>query len=270
MKKTLIVISGGGFSQLENAIGCLKAIAESERVNLNDPYEVTYHGTSAGAIASGMMASGRSPDTAIHMIKKLDEKDLIVRKWFWPIRMWFGDHAIYDRTGLEQFMKNLFGDNEYRNVYVTMTRLSSMTREMVYGRYLTILASTSIQGVFPATTINGIKYIDGGYCDNVPVKDWQLPAFNYVYIILYPDDPDKSRHECTAIGKLLSGLDTKISQEVNEAYETYSDRTHYPNVTVLRPPPIKTSLLSWSDDNKLIDYAYTYSVEKLKSDGVWK
>jgi hypothetical protein len=57
---------------------------------------------------------------------------------------------------------------------------------------------------------------------------------------------------------------------VNDAEDNYSDKEHYPAVTVLRPPPIRTSLLRWSDDNKLIGHAYNYAVAKLKKEGLWK
>ena len=270
MKDTLIVISGGGFSQLENALGCLKAIEDSGRVELHSKVNTDYQGTSAGAIAAGMLAAPMTADSAITMIRNTPVDALITKKWFWPARMWFGDKAVYDRSGLESFMKNIYKDSEYANVTVTVTRQTSLTPEYMSASYQSILAGSSIEGIFPATSIGRVKYIDGGYTDNVPLKDWQLPEYRHTYVILCPDDPNKPRHQNTLLGRLLSGLDAKISQEIDEAELTYSDRSHYPRVTLLRPFPTTTSLLSWSDDYKLIGYSYKYAVARLQKEGLWK
>lgn len=265
MKKTLIVISGGGFSQLENAVGCLKAL-EDCGIQIHGP-EVMYHGTSAGAIAAGLMQVMTAAE-AVKLIKATPSATLIAKKWFWPLRMWFGDCCAYSRTGLEAFLEKLFGTLHFDTVEAITTRLSDHKRIGWPGTKVTILASTSIQGIFPNTVIAGVRYIDGGYTDNVPLKDWQIAMYGHVYIILYPRDPDSNRHGKTAIGRVLAGLDTKLSQEVNEAELNYDDKPHYPTVTVLRPRPTTTSLLNWSAGNKLIAHAYKCAVDKLKQEGL--
>ena len=270
MKDALVVISGGGFCQLETALGCLKAVEEVTHTDLHNSSSCSYQATSAGAIAAGMMMMPALADQAIMIVRAAGETDLIHRKFLWPLRMWFGDHAIYDRDGLERFMKELFRDDEYSNMAATVTKLKGLTPEYPTGRYRTILASTSIEQIFPAVTINGAKYIDGGYTDNVPIHDWQLSNYRHAFIILYPDDPFKIRHRLSWIGSLLEGFSAKMDQEVDEAERTYSDRQHYPNVTVLRPSPTVTSLLSFSEDFKLINHAYRYAVDKLHQEGTWQ
>ena len=266
MKENLLIISGGGFSQLENAVGCLKAL-EDCGIQIHGA-DVMYQATSAGAIAAGLMQVMTAGE-AVKLIKATPCESLISRKWFYPIRMWFGDCCAYDRAGLEAFMKELFGTLCFNNVEVITTRLSDYKRVARWpATYIGILASTSIQGIFPSTAISGVRYIDGGYTDNVPIKDWQIPFYKHVYIILDPQDPDSARHGKTAIGRVLTGLSTKISQEVNEAENTYDDRQYYPTVTVLRPRPATTSLLNWSAGNKLIAHAYRCTMDKLKQEGL--
>jgi predicted acylesterase/phospholipase RssA len=270
MKDTLIVISGGGFCQIENALGCLKALEESGMVELHSAVNTVYSCASAGAICAGLMMKPMFPQAAIELIRTRPADSLITRKWFWFLRMWLKNGWIYDRTGLEKMLRSVYGDDEYCSCSTIVTKLNGMSRECMTGTYQSILASSSILGIFPPARIGNTLYIDGGYTDNVPLRDWQLPDYRHTYIILYPDDPDRARHQKTTVGKLLASFDTKLGQQVDEAEDNYGDEKHYPTVTVLRPPPTATSLLSWSDNYKLVDYAYSYATTVLQQKGLWK
>ena len=261
--KDLVVISGGGFSQLETGLGCLKALEESG-LTVNSRQLVDYRGTSAGAICSALMSAGMTPGETIDMVRANPVDKLIYRSWYWPLRMLLGS-GIYDRSGLESMLRLHIPKEPLINVEVCMTQVPDMKNVKVQASYDTVLASSSIDGVFAPVLINGIKYIDGGYTDNVPYEPYMSSQYRYVFIVLYPGDPVAERHLETLIGRLLDGFSSKLSQEVNEAELVYDQPDKYPNIVVLRPPPTTTSLLAWSPKYELLTYAYAYAKKKLKA-----
>ena len=260
MKKLLIVISGGGFAQIETALGCLCAL-KNRGCDLASS-DIDWRGTSAGGIVSTALALGNPIDHLINKVHHTKTKELIYKRWFWPVRLAAGG-CIYDREGLEKFVKSFVGDKTADNVRVMLTNLATMTKEEMPGNYLSCLATSGINRIFPHTAINNSEYIDGGYVDNVPLDPYMLNEYEKILIILPPRDADAARHKATLIGRILQEVHVKISQEVNEAEHTFRQKNFYPNVTLLRPPPAKTSLLSWSDGYALISHAYHYAWKQL-------
>lgn len=259
MKKLLIVLSGGGFTQIETALGCLCAL-KNRGYDLADP-DIDWRGTSAGGIVSTVLALGTPVETAIMRVQQTPTEELITKRWFWPIRFVNGGH-IYDRSGLDKFVKS-FVDKTANNVRVMLTRQDTMAKEEMSGNYLSCLATSAIIHIFESVKINGHIYVDGGYVDNVPIEPCLLNAYKKILIILPPRDAEANRHKSTIIGRVLQEVDTKISQEVNEAELIFMHKENYPNVTLLRPPATKTSLLSWSDGYGLISHAYHYAWKQL-------
>jgi predicted acylesterase/phospholipase RssA len=262
-QKTLIVISGGGFAQIESSLGCLRALSHAG-YDLGSPY-ITWRGTSAGGIVATVLALGNHINDVISAARKTKTEDLISKRWFWPVRMLLGG-CLYNRSGLENFIKNFVGNDTAENVRVMVTDLETKAKSEMPGNFKSCLATSSIYRIFAAAEIDGRQYIDGGYTDNVPLEPRMLAEYDKIFIILPPRDSESERHKSTLIGRVLQELDTKISQEVNEAESTFSDKKSYPNVTLLRPPPVRTSLLAWSAGFSLIGWAYHYAIEKLKSE----
>jgi len=263
-KRALIVQSGGGFSQAENSLGALRALAEIG-VPVNDANAVDYRCTSAGALTAGLMMGGLTPLKAIAVVRDNPTDTLVHRKFCWPIRMFFGDRCVYDRSGLEALMCKYIPLDDIPNLQVSVTRIRRMQNDIIPGNYRSILASSSIDRIFPRTRLDREWYMDGGYTDNVPLEPWRIEQYRSVFIVLYPEDPNDIRHQHTAIGKLLQGFNAKLSQEVGEAARIYNDPVHYPTVTVLRPSPYTCSLLSWSHDFRLLNHSYKNAIQVLKA-----
>lgn len=261
-KDLLIVMSGGGFPQIENCLGCLKAISEMYSIDLADS-RIQWRGTSAGGIVATLCSAGHDIDYLIRCVKLTKTDDLIQRRWWWPIRILNGGY-MYNREGLESFLGSFLYNTKqtYKNVVVKLTEAKTDTSVEMYGNYKTCLATSAIEGIFKLIKIGGIKYQDGGYTDNVPLDPIMISQYKKIIIILPPASP--SIKDPSSIDKLLLGFDAKISQEVNEAERIYSDSKLYPNITLIRPPAYKTDLLAWSDKFKLIDYAYNYTINKIK------
>lgn len=260
--KDLIVMSGGGFSQVESGLGCLKALAE-KGLRVNSQFSVDYRSTSAGAICSALMSAGLTPEAAIDLIRANPTGALISKRWFWPVRLLLGQ-SIYARPGMEAMLKKYVPSDPLINVEVSVTRVADMKNLKLQASYSSVLASGSIEGIFDPVPVGGAACIDGGYTDNVPYEARMQSQYRHIFIILYPDDPVPDRHLTSMIGRLLTGFSVKLSQEVDEAERVYDNTDHYPNITVLRPTPVETSLLSWSEDYSLVTHAYEYARKRLE------
>lgn len=262
--RTLIVASGGGFTQIENALGALSALDEVGYLDGGNQF-IDGRGTSAGAVILSCLAALKWDTKELTRLIRVSRAKgpVITRKWFWPFRMFFGDRCIYDRTAFKNLLKDILNNEEFFNIRVIATEYPEMKRVEMAGSYPSVLASTSIQRIFSKVEIDGNLYLDGGYTDNVPVLPWAIDYYKRVFIILPPKDPDEGKEESTFIGKLLSGFDTKLSQEVNEAERIYSHSEVYPNCLVIRPSPYKNNLLGWSDNLGLLEHAYKETLKLL-------
>jgi len=260
MKKLLIVISGGGFAQIENALGCLCAL-KNRGYDLASP-DIDWRGTSAGGIVATALALKNPVNYLINKVHHTTTETLIYRPWYWIARFITGGH-IYNRDGFEKFLRELVDDKTAENVRVIVTNLATKAKEEMPGNYLSCLATSGINRIFPHTAINGSEYIDGGYVDNVPLDPYMLNEYKKILVVLPPRDAESERHKHTLIGRILQEVDLKISQEVNEAEFIFNQKKFYPNVTLLRPPSTKTSLLSLSNGYALISHAYHFAFQKL-------
>ena len=262
--KTLIVIAGGGIAQVESAVGCLMVL-ERRGVDLHSP-RIDWRGTSAGAIVASLIASGAfTADRCATFLAGLESEDLVERRWFWPFRLLVGGHT-HSREGAEALIRKRLGDRTLRNVTVICTRTAGMRRIDLPAHAASVLASFAIDGVFPPVRIGDELLLDGGYVDNVPLEPWRIAEYRRTYLILPPKDVDHDRHARTFIGRLLHGFDAKISQETEEADRIY-DTVHYPSLTKLRPPPVRSSLLALSPDREVMVHAAEYAARELRDRG---
>ena len=260
MGKVLIVQSGGGFAQIENSIGALCGL-ENKGLNLQDK-DIHWKCTSAGAIVACLINSGYSARYLKLLIKQIPSDTLIWKRWFWMIRMFF-NISIYNRTGISKLIDEIVGKKEFDNVTCIATKLKGYERVELIGSAISCMASSAIHKIFEPVKINGEKHIDGGYTDNVPFDPYDISKYDQIYIILYPKNIDEDKKAKTWIGSVLQEMSLKMSQEINETERLYSDKNKFPNVTLIRPPPIASSLLNWSRGYKVVENAEKF-VEGLK------
>jgi hypothetical protein len=258
----LIVLAGGGLAQIESSTGCLMALHDLG-LPVRDAGKVHWRGTSAGAIVAAVVNAGWSPERIASYLVGRDTGDLVARRWWWPIRALCGG-PIYQRDGAKNFLlETLWDDSILPNVTVIMTRLKGLARVEAPASFNTVMASSAIDGIFGPWPIGGELFLDGGYTDNVPLDPWHVGYYDRVFLILPPLDVDHARHARTYIGRLLDGFDLKLLQEVNEAERIYGDADRWPTVTVLRPPPIESSLLALSPDRRVLRHAYDWTLSRL-------
>ncbi len=256
-KPNLFVLAGGGLAQVESSIGCLMALHEAG-IPVCGHANADWRGTSAGAIVAAVIAAGWTPSRIAAYLAERTTEDFLERRWWWPLRVMAGGPA-YRRDGLAEFLREVLpGCAFYPHVTCIMTRARGWRRVEAPASFDRVMASSAIDGIFGAWPVGGEPMLDGGYTDNVPLEPWQAAQYAQVYLILPPRDPDADRHARTSIGRLLQGLDTKTSQETDEAERHYGSGL-FPNVMLLRPPPIRSSLLALSRERAVMLHAYHWT-----------
>lgn len=185
--KRALVLSGGG-SRGAYECGAWQALCE-----LNIRLDAVY-GTSIGALNAALVAQG-SPENAARLwdtisIGKIiatdDDEDFSVEHMFsgkWDVIPFLLENAKNfgaDITPMENLLREHIDEGRVRasgmELGVMLTKLPALSpvemrlRDIPLGRlndYL--IASASCFPVFPVKEIGEDKYIDGGYCDNMPI-----------------------------------------------------------------------------------------------------
>lgn len=156
------VLSGGGARGFAH-VGVLQAFQEQGI----RPEAIA--ATSAGSIIGAFIADGFSPEEIREIIKKNVGLGILF-KW---------DNL---RTGVITLQK--FGDFMRKNLrhkrledlpiplFVTATNFIDGSQKIFSSGDIVdaVTAASSIPGLFSATTIDGIPYVDGGLCNNLPIE----------------------------------------------------------------------------------------------------
>ena len=269
--KILGIIAGGGAPQIENAIGCIKAIQQIHRTKFD--YMM---GTSAGAVVASMLMSfdqdiGKFEDTVI---------DTPMRNWFQydyiaAIKTLFKGKFNYVArpTGLEKFIYNYLTEYASKRVMVTMSEMDNNGKfkkaHMVHASTKSVIASMSFQNIFPPVEIDGKMYADGGVNDNIPLPKYlDMAKYEHIYLILAPATPLlPSVSALPLIDRLFSLADNTMNRELAQIEQLHLEEAR--NITVLKPEKWVDSagMLKWSTEFEQIDASYEYAkAELLKSD----
>ena len=184
--KRALVFSGGG-SRGAYEIGAWKALNE-----LGIRFQSVY-GTSIGAINAGLAAQGDVEIACalwdridLKQVVATDEEDFAIdhlvsrKRDVIPFLLENAKHLHMDITPLENLMKTHLDESRVRasgmELGVMTVRIPQMTpaparlKDIPEGRMIDwLIASASCFPVFPSKKIEGERYIDGGYFDNLPI-----------------------------------------------------------------------------------------------------
>ena len=125
-------------------------------------------GTSAGAIAGAMIASGHSPQEALNFF--MDKKVLYFA------RFTMSKMGLMNMTGMKEHLGKFLATNTFEDLKIPLVVTASNLREAVAVHFESgpllpcVLASASIPVVFIPTEINNSFYVDGGVFMNLPVR----------------------------------------------------------------------------------------------------
>ena len=186
MKRALALCGGGSRGAYE--IGAWQALEE-----LGVPIQGVY-GTSIGALNAILVAQGDVEaarrlwmNISLNQIMTVEDSDdfaierMVSNKWdVIPFLVENARHLRMDITPLEQMVRAHCDEARIRargmDLGVMTFKVPQMQGQPVYFRDMKpgalaewVIASASCFPIFPAKHIDGQRYIDGGYCDNLPL-----------------------------------------------------------------------------------------------------
>jgi len=161
MKKFGYVLSGGGARGLAH-LGVLKLLEETGI----QPYAIA--GTSAGAIAGVLYASGKAPDEILELFKQNN-------LFGWGNIAWQKD-GFFSMNVLRKLLKEAIGHDRFEGL---KTKLFIATTDLLKGSSVifstgnlieAVVASASVPVVFEPVKYDDMVLVDGGILNNFPVE----------------------------------------------------------------------------------------------------
>ncbi|HEV2755394.1 MAG TPA: patatin-like phospholipase family protein [Actinomycetota bacterium] len=216
--RVAFVLSGGGpLGALQ--VGALKALYEHEVV----PDLLV--GTSVGAINATFLAFNPGPEGPRDMEKlwlSLTEADLFPPGRFrapWARFLARGDH-VFENTGLRRVVERRIGTPQFEDARVPLgivaTELDTgAERTFTSGPVIEpLLASTAMPSIYPPVEIGGVKYIDGGVANNVPIAPAIALGAKTIYVMNSTSHSHQRRPLIRPIDYLLHAFSLARSQRM--------------------------------------------------------
>lgn len=159
-KQITLTLSGGGI-RTAASLGVIKYLEENN-------YQIKkISGTSGGAIIALLYAYGFS-------IKEIEEFFFTVNKWdLFTFKFRFS--SILSLNKIEKKLRAFIKDKELQiplEICVTNIQTGKAEYHKKNDLIKSTIASCSLLPYFPSIEINGKHYVDGGYSDNLPNKNF--------------------------------------------------------------------------------------------------
>ncbi len=175
-----LALSGGGVKGFAH-IGVIRVL-EREGYRIRG-----VAGSSAGGLVGALYALGFSPDEMEKRLRDIDQGNLFAR-------MHGDEPSLLGFAGVIDILNDLLHQHTFDDLRiplaVTATDLNSGRPVILnQGRLMdAVLATSAIPGVFPARSINGHVYVDGGIMNPIPVTDARAldPDAPVIAVVLSP------------------------------------------------------------------------------------
>ncbi len=154
-----VALSGGG-ARCVAQLGAL-AFLEEQGVRVS-----AVSGSSGGAIAGALYASGRSPHEILELLKGVDFRSFL--------RYHIHKGSLYTIVGAYRFLHEEVGLNDFASLkipfFCTVVNFRTGLAEYKTKGDLAklVLASSALTPIFAPVVYEGEVYIDGGFYDNLP------------------------------------------------------------------------------------------------------
>jgi NTE family protein len=185
-KRVAFVLSGGGnLGALQ--VGMLRALLE------HDVVPDLLLGCSVGAINGAGFADDPTPEGVAHMEKvwrELVGQNLLPSGWL-PnaVALARRGESIHDHQGLKAMAEDSLRAEAFEDLQVPFQCVAtdmSAVREVWFSSgplVPAILASAALPAVYPAVEIDGVRYLDGGIVDDVPVSRAVEQGATTIYVL---------------------------------------------------------------------------------------
>ncbi len=240
-----IALSGGGARGISH-LGVLKALEE------NGIKPDIISGTSAGSIIGGFYSAGYTPDQIFDIIIKT--KLLTIFK---PAFSWKGLLRMDSLLKiLEDNLPASFSELKIPFIVAATAIELGKTHYFDQGNLHTaILASSCVPVIFNPIEIKGVKYIDGGILNNLPVEALTKKADR---IIAVGCNPISNKH---TINSFKDVMERSSLLAINENTLKSKSKSHL----FIEPPTLaKFSGFDWSKAKEIFETGYQYTSENIQ------
>jgi predicted acylesterase/phospholipase RssA len=265
MSRVLFVRSGGGFPGIDIHAGIWLALDEA------GIQPTALSGTSAGAIVSGIQATGCNAELATQVVKLLRDSDMRRPEPLWKFRLPWLDH-IYRTDAIYNLLQEMVAET-YENLRIPLaawaTRAATGKCVNVADPDISIsparacLASASIGGIFPPVIMeDGYSYIDGGVRANLPLPgNWR--DYDQVWLLIGSPRPRDYSKQRGVLTHLIRNVQYLMQDQIEDVLEETAGAK---NVHVIWPTMhVSAGMLHF--DHQLIDLAYREAYAAIKKGG---
>jgi predicted acylesterase/phospholipase RssA len=194
-------------------------------------------GTSAGAIYCAMEASDRSPMNIAAILRNLTDEDVRHERPFWKLRFPWLDSVMESDRVAALIRKYIYIDWQFLTHPITVWATSETSGAIkpfagpADGPLQSaVRASMSIAGLFPAVSIGGTPYIDGGVRRNLPLPmNWRV--FDEVWLLIASQRLQPTRHT-GILSRAMRNFEISLYDQVADVVEEIGAT---PNVRVIWP-----------------------------------
>nr|AJD73957.1 patatin-like phospholipase [uncultured microorganism] len=243
-----ISFTGGGARGISH-LGVMQALQE---VGIEASY---FTGTSAGAIVGALLATEMSPRKILMEINSLN-----LLKYFRPAISWSG---LIKMDKVEDLLHQFLPEDSFDSLKIP---LAISATDYLNGKSVIfdkgplikpIMAASSIPFVFDPVEINGVKYVDGGIMNNLPVE----PLMENCDFIIGSNCNYGGPIE--TFGSMRDVLERSLLLAINQNVQ---NRAKFCDVFIDPPEIRKFKIYHVNKADELFDVGYQFTKELIKTD----
>jgi NTE family protein len=264
--RVAFVLSGGGpLGALQ--VGALKALYR------HDVAPDLLVGTSVGAINAAFLAFNPGPEGPAEMERlwlSMTEAELFPAGRFhvpWARFLSRGDR-VFENTGLRRMIERRIGNPRFEDARVPLAIVATeldtgAERIFTSGPVVDpLIASTAMPSIYPPVTIDGVRYIDGGVANNVPIAPAIALGAKTLYVMNSTSHSHQRRPLNRPLDYLLHAFSLARSQRMALEQTFLADKVKL----VMVPTPSLDYYVPFSSmqhTQKLIDSGYEHTMRFL-------
>ena len=264
--RVAFVLSGGGpLGALQ--VGALKALYE------HGVAPELLVGTSVGAINATFLAFNPGPEGPAEMERlwlSMTEADLYPAGRFRPpwTRFLARGDRVFENTGLRRMIERRIGNPRFEDARVPLgivaTELDTGAEKIFTSGPVVepLIASTAMPSIYPPVTIDGVRYIDGGVSNNVPIAPAIALGAKTIYVMNSTSHSHQRRPLNRPLDYLLHAFSLARSQRMALEQTFLADKVKL----VMVPTPALDYYVPFSSmqhTEKLIESGYEHTMRFL-------
>jgi NTE family protein len=276
MQRRVVAVFGGGGAKSVAHVGAARALAEAGHA----PF--LYIGTSFGAVIAAALASGTTPEALTTQLLDPSTRPVVSLDYLSLVKGFFADHLLKPQP-LVQLIQRLVPARRFEDLgvplVVTATDLDSgeLTlfgdggRRGTVGLHEALYASCALPLYYPAATIDGRRFADGGLRAVLPLEPAKsIPADLVVAVHVGPGFDEGPPPTSTNLHSLIppplvrahgSSERIMMAAQVEQAIKDWPPDG--PKLVVVRPVREREATFAVENVQRYIDAGYKVTQQSL-------